>query len=441
MINSSISFCIATAKNEKEYVLLLLRSLRDNTDITKHEIVIFIDSDNQNTYEALLQEQQNMPNIKICKNPYDHPIGSQRNVSVLFNAAKNDIVCYLQSDMVVGKDIDKYISENMISEDIVLTCARIEPPLHPPGSEKIIIDLGVTPEEFQYDKFNSFVSNLQAENRPNIEGNFAPFALYKKSWLDKLGGFDTQFRSSREDDDMAIRMNLSGFKMIQSWNACVYHFTCVSSRGINWFKSNPEEREVVQQLQQLADAEEYKKFIRKWGKITRVATPVYDIAIFIDVDRYMTTADFEFLGKIELFCKRLYLNKKDVAEEVYRRSHFYNKHYNNLRWNYTEEYWDSVKEFFNPEALDGHIQFLTNPKDATNDILINCKFSELIKSMDEKRITFLENINQVIYDNEIGQYIFTPFTIDVNRKLDLSQSYIKINNTALLLGDNTLEFK
>ena len=61
--------------------------------------------------------------------------------------------------------------------------------------------------------------------------------------------------------------------------------------------------------------------------------------------------------------------------------------------------------------------------------------------MDEKRITFLENINQVIYDNEIGQYIFTPFTIDVNRKLDLSQSYIKINNTALLLGDNTLEFK
>ena len=147
MINSSISFCIATAKNEKEYVLLLLRSLRDNTDITKHEIVIFIDSDNQNTYEALLQEQQNMPNIKICKNPYDHPIGSQRNVSVLFNAAKNDIVCYLQSDMVVGKDIDKYISENMISEDIVLTCARIEPPLHPPGSEKMIIDLGVTPEK------------------------------------------------------------------------------------------------------------------------------------------------------------------------------------------------------------------------------------------------------------------------------------------------------
>jgi glycosyltransferase involved in cell wall biosynthesis len=71
MINRSISFCIATAKNEKEYVLLLLRSLRDNTDITKHEIVIFIDSDNQNTYEALLQEQQNMPNIKICKNPYD----------------------------------------------------------------------------------------------------------------------------------------------------------------------------------------------------------------------------------------------------------------------------------------------------------------------------------------------------------------------------------
>ena len=67
----SISFCIASANNEKEYTKLLLKSLKDHTQVDMHEILIFIDSDNQNTYEALLEVQKDMPMIRICKNPND----------------------------------------------------------------------------------------------------------------------------------------------------------------------------------------------------------------------------------------------------------------------------------------------------------------------------------------------------------------------------------
>ena len=39
---TGISFCIATAKNEKDYTFSLLKSLEDNTKLDNHEIVIFI---------------------------------------------------------------------------------------------------------------------------------------------------------------------------------------------------------------------------------------------------------------------------------------------------------------------------------------------------------------------------------------------------------------
>ena len=45
-----ISFVINTAVNELNHIKLLLNSLSINLDGDKHEILIFIDNDNQCTY-------------------------------------------------------------------------------------------------------------------------------------------------------------------------------------------------------------------------------------------------------------------------------------------------------------------------------------------------------------------------------------------------------
>ena len=232
-----ITFCIASAKNEKEYTTLLLNSLKKNTQIENHEILIFLDSDNQNSYEHFLEFQSTMPNLKIHRNTSEFPIGGQLNISIMFHNASNPIVCYLQSDMVAGIDLDKHIIDN-INKNTILSITRIEPPLHPDSPEKITKNFGITPDEFKFDEFNKFVNELQKENRPNIDSYFAPFAIYKNTWFEQLGGFDTQFRCSREDSDINIRMKACGLNVIQSWNSCVYHFTCVSSRGNEWFKQN-----------------------------------------------------------------------------------------------------------------------------------------------------------------------------------------------------------
>ena len=53
-----ISFCINTSRNEREYLLLLLNSLKENTQIENHEVLIFIDSDNQKTYRTLIKYKE-----------------------------------------------------------------------------------------------------------------------------------------------------------------------------------------------------------------------------------------------------------------------------------------------------------------------------------------------------------------------------------------------
>lgn len=428
-----ITFCIASANNEKEYTKLVLRSLKDHTQIDLHEILIFIDSDNQNTYEALLEYRKEFPDIKICKNKTGYPIGSQRNVSVMFNAAKNNIVCYLQSDMVVGKDFDKHICSN-IDENTVLSCARIEPPLHPPSPEKIVMDFGLIPEEFKYDEFKNYVLELQKENRPNMIGHFAPFAVYKSAWFEKLGGFDTQFRCSREDSDTILRMDLCGLNMIQSWNACVYHFTCISSRGTDWFKQNPE-ADYKNELQQHADMQELKRFIRKWGFFGHQPKPVYDIAFNIDLDRY---ADFNLLKFLEPFCKKMYLNNKAVAYQLSSQIEFEAHYYSNLRWKYPTEYWLSRQHLFNPTNFFEKIQADTNP---SADIVISFKYSEFVKELNEDLKKVIENIHSIVADTEIGSFAFGPLTIEIKQKNDLSEAYKRVSTIDALLNTDIFKFE
>jgi GT2 family glycosyltransferase len=433
---SKISFCIASAKNEKEYTKLLIRSLVDNTDIKNHEILVFLDTDNQNTYESLLELKTKITNLKIYRNTEPYQIGGQRNISLMFDAASNDIVCYLQSDMVAGPNFDKYIIENMIDKNIVLTCTRIEPPLHPASPEKIQENFGLNPEEFQYDNFNQFVIALQNSNRPNTEGHFAPFCIHKSVWLNTLGGFDTQFRCSREDSDMIIRMNLAGLNLVQTWHSYVYHFTCVSSRGVDWYK---KDKTVEQQniLQQLADNEELKKFIRKWGLFGHHAKPVYDIGFFINVDQFV---DFNLLHWLEIYCKVLYLNNKDVAEELSRRTIFNAEYYTNLRWNYPSEHWQSINHLFNQKDFLQHIKYAPMPSN-THDVNIYVNYSTLIDNFDKNRQAFMQNINDFIHSSDIGEHTVGPLTINISKKNNLMNDYIKNKDIIQLLDSKKFVFE
>ena len=95
-----ISFCITTANNEKNYVVGLLDSLIENTKFSKHEVLILIDTDNQNTYSKLLDYKKKYPNIFIYSNlndtlvPYLEPFNYYLKMkgADVFTSGERDII-------------------------------------------------------------------------------------------------------------------------------------------------------------------------------------------------------------------------------------------------------------------------------------------------------------------------------------------------------------
>lgn len=259
MNEKSITFCINTARNERNHIELLFKSLYKNLSHRNYPIIVYVENDNQGTVEFLKTQKEWFPNLKIIINPLPIPLGYARNINLMFEMAQTEIVSYLQSDMVICEFYDLEVAKHL-REDNIISSTRIEPPLHPPSPEKITHDFGLDPTKFDLHGFTEFANRCKQDRITNFW--FAPFTLYKKHWID-IGGHDTLFRRSREDSDLLYRFTMRGVKIEQAWNALVYHFTCTSSRGPEWWTEKAQTRT---RLQQQADMVELTRFLRKWPK-------------------------------------------------------------------------------------------------------------------------------------------------------------------------------
>jgi len=265
---NKFTFCINTSRHEKHYIELLLQSLLNGIDINLHDIIIFVDSDNQGTTEMLLEQKALFPNLTIIKND-GNPVGYAGNINYMFSKAKTEVVSYLQSDMIICLGYDKKLAAH-VKDNIILCSTRVEPPLHSTHSNPVnyVENFGFVPEEFNYEAFLKFAEfNKDANKLTNFF--FAPFTLYKHVWND-IGGHDVSFVKSREDSDIALRLAMNGVMFEQCWDAMVYHFTCTSSRGIQWWKQENKDKEIVRQQN---DQIELKRFVDKWGEFVHPANP------------------------------------------------------------------------------------------------------------------------------------------------------------------------
>lgn len=435
-----MTFCLPTAGDERDYTKLALESLKKNTD-PSNEIIVYIDSDNLGTETIVRSMQEHMPNVILMKNPYSVPLGLQRAMSLMIDSAKNDIVCYIQSDMVISKDADKVIEAELTDNNTILGLARIEPPLHPPSPDKITMDLGMSPETFNWSEFEKLTESMRNENRPPIYTNFAPFAIYKETWME-LGGFDTTFRASREDSDFMVKAGILNKRMIQTWNAMVYHFTCISSRGKDWHTKTTTAT-LRNELQLLADQEEVKNFIRKWGRFGHIIPYRYNVSIYVRTD---IPIDPNYLIALEPFFDQIILDDEKLIEFLRYTITFRNKYYVNSKFGYSDEDWLFHKNL----GLDGVISdervidFNTwtylnkEPLAGRNTIEVTTSaIPELISS------GVLNHIQEIIHENEFGEFNMDlgNSTIDVmiGSKLDMTSD--KVGDDACELQNWLNEFK
>jgi hypothetical protein len=217
---------------------------------------------------------------------------------------------------------------------------------------------------------------------------------------------------------------MSGLNTIQSWNACVYHFTCVSSRGNDWFKQN-ESADKKNMLQTKADQEELRRFIRKWGFFGHEYKPKYNTSLFIDID---TGVDIQLLKSLEPYFNKIYLNDQDVVQELYNQTKFDTYYYANRRWNYTTEHWESIIEGFNPVEFGKRIVYANDFEIiSSNDIVISTTMYDLLKNINSQEVQGFIMNNNVVFEqlleqeNYQGNYNLYNFDVIVNKLEDINK--------------------
>jgi GT2 family glycosyltransferase len=249
-----ITFCIPSKSNLR-YLKTCIPSIRENAYRKDHEIIIFVDSDEDGTVEWLEQVKDEY-DLKYFVNDLGKLYGIGKAYDYCIEHSTTDVFMIFHADMMLGKNAD-WKAYNHLKPKTVVCATRIEPPLHPNNGEKISIDFGMYPEEFKKEEFNQYVEE-HLDDLKTTEGVFAPWMMNKKEYLSILGGHDPQLHSCREDSDLFNRMLLAGFNFTQPWNSLVYHLT---GRGAGSFDGDPERHRKWQEDMHNSTL----AFIKKWG--------------------------------------------------------------------------------------------------------------------------------------------------------------------------------
>ena len=303
---------IQPGRNNLKYLKWSYDSIRKNQGKHEVEICVADDFSNDGTWDWCQEMMKKDSNFKAIRNEGPTRSGHTILYDRLVNeVASHDVCMIYHADMYLMPGAIDQI-EHKLKENTIVSLTRIEPPLHPPGPEKMLIDFGIEPEEFREQELLDWFKDIQLQQLTKItEGIFAPWAFYKKDFQE-IGGHDPLFApQSKEDTDIFNRFHMNGIKFIQTWGGCVYHMTCRGSRFADGAKRNPsgevfmKNRETDEWLQQ--NEKSTREFIRKWGHYCKhdslmkpIVPPKYDIGFIIK------NANLELLKVLEPWCSTVY---------------------------------------------------------------------------------------------------------------------------------------
>ena len=398
-----ITFCIPSKSNLR-YLKTCIPSIRENAYLPNHEIIVFVDSDEDGTVEWLEQVKDKY-SLKYFVNPNlgKSLFGIGKAYDYCIEHSTTDIFMIFHADMMLGKDAD-YKAYQHLKPKTVVCATRIEPPLHPNNGEKILIDFGMYPEDFKQDEFNQYVEEHSTDNKIT-NGIFAPWMMYKEEFLE-MGGHDPIMHSCREDSDVFNRMKLNGFEFIQPWNSLVYHLT---GRGAGSFDGDKERHEQWRKDMDKSTLE----FIRKWGSnvnhtalMEPIVAPKYNIAYVVDY------CPIELIKLLEPWCDRLYVGGKvDVVT--------------NSILNHVYEYREKEQQntLFD---LSKRVMLLNeNDPHSENDIVIEFDATRLT----QQNFQLLQQLPSIIKESgEIGRFELDIFTIEINHLEEHTKNLIKLNS-------------
>ena len=312
MSDKVISF-IQPSRNNLKYLKWSYNSIRKNLGY-RHEICWADDFSDDGTWKWMNEIVKKDPNVKIHRNEGPTRLGHTILYDTLVDMASNDIVMIYHADMYACPNMDTEVLKHL-EPGTVVSATRIEPPLHPDGPEKILLDYGIEPEEFNEHELLSWVEEYLEDTKDDAHdttnGIFAPWAIYKDDFK-SIGGHDPLYApQSKEDSDIFNRFVLAGYELKQTWRGFVYHMTCRGSRFKDGAMRNPagqvfmKNRESSEWLAQ--NLRSTRNFIRKWGHMVKhdnmmmpIIPPKYDIGFVVE------NCDNNMLKELEPWCSDIY---------------------------------------------------------------------------------------------------------------------------------------
>ena len=297
---------IQPGRNNLKYLKWSYNSIRKHQGDHEVEICVADDASSDGTWDWCLEMMDKDPNFKAIKNEGPNRLGHTILYDRLINeVATNDIAMIYHADMYLCPGALDAI-EREIEEKVIVSLTRIEPPLHPPGPEKVLIDGGVEPEEMKEQEILEYVKN-NSDSSKITEGIFAPWAFYRKDFQE-IGGHDPLYApQSKEDSDIFNRFQLNGVKFKQVWDGFVYHMTCRGSRRNTLDKAKNIYEDSPEWLAQ--NMRSTRNFIRKWGHFVmhdRLMKPI--IPPKYNIQLRVLNASFHLLQTLEPWCDNIYVD-------------------------------------------------------------------------------------------------------------------------------------
>lgn len=264
------------------------------------ELVLLDDGSSDGTFEWLESIKEEDENVVLYQS--EERVGHTILYDVGIDMAKTEIIGIIHADMIVSENYLENLLKHLDRGKVVCG-TRIEPPLHPPGNEKIVQNFGMDFDDLNIPAFEEFVKKTQLENKDvTTKGMFAPWILYKEDFQ-SIGGHDPLFAPfPYEDSDIFQRWILAGYELIQSRDSFVYHLTC---RGHRWNEQVQKDDDYYK----IASNKAARNYLRKWGIWIEndsyqypIITPKYNVEFRVFNCRT------ELLTLLEPWCDSIYVD-------------------------------------------------------------------------------------------------------------------------------------
>jgi GT2 family glycosyltransferase len=236
-----ISVIIPTYKSPAALDLCLRSAIEGQRN--SNQIIVVVDGYYDVNKEVLERWKDSIDVLNLEQN-----VGLSRGTNLGVYNARHEKILIVNDDNVFPRFWDTILEQEW-QDDAVITPNQVEP--YPSMFPQFIIeDLGTDIATFDLEAFWQFDYHYASGDKTEECGSTLPIFMAKQDFI-RLGGWDENYDAGMVADwDFFLKCQLSGLRMLRTWNCHFYHFASVSTNG--------ERRQQAEQA-----GHEYARY--KWG--------------------------------------------------------------------------------------------------------------------------------------------------------------------------------